>query len=192
MEKRSSNQRVDFLSLNLKEIKRTHPSKTQTKLIVSNERKNSQPLSQSIIKPWMISLSNQVIVSRNKIGEELLQHCQNGFVLSDPFIRDTRFYVDYHRFHDPALKSYYNRIPVRNRLKKLELVTNDNDAICTQKEFVDYLRYLDSNLDYNFLQQQKLEVRLPTIFAAFSPSHFVVFPHRKSKSWLVTWTDSAI
>lgn len=152
--------RFDILSLNTKEIKRSLPSVPQTKLVVSKNNKDSPPLAQAIIKPWMLSLSNQVFVSRNKIGRELLQHCKNGFLLNDPYIRSTRFFVDYHRMHDPALRRYYSTIPVRNRLKKLKLISTEDDAICTHKEFVDYLRYLDSNLNINLTELDKNEVRI--------------------------------
>lgn len=105
----------------------------------------------------MLSLSNQVALSRHKVGEEILHHCRNGFVLDDPYIRSTRFFVDYHRMHDPGLKRYYSSIPVKNRLRKLRLLTNENDAICTQREFVDYLRYLDTIANYKLAQAAAIE-----------------------------------
>lgn len=127
---------------------------------MSEENEDNKPLPQNIIKPWMLSLSNQTFASRNKVGEELLHHCRNGFVLDDPYIRKTRFYVDYHRMHDPGLKQYYTSIPVRNRVKKLGYLTEGNDAICSSKEFVDYLRYLDTNINYNLTQANKIKVRI--------------------------------
>lgn len=148
----SSLGRCDILSLNLKEIRKSLPSSLQTKLIVEDEKKSSNHLNQSVIKPWMLSLSNHVAVSREKVGNELLHHCRHGFILDDPYIQSTRFFVDYHRMHDPALKRYYKSIPVRNRLKKLQLIAGENDAICTHKEFVEYLRYLDTNANYNIAE----------------------------------------
>ncbi|XP_055301244.1 uncharacterized protein LOC129567897 [Sitodiplosis mosellana] len=153
----NENHRADILSLNLKDIKKSLPSALQTKLIVSKENQDNEPLPQNIIKPWMLSISSQTCVSRNKVGQELLQHCRHGFVLDDPYIRETRFYVDYHRMHDPGLKSYYTSIPVRNRVKKLELVTGENDALCTNKEFMDYIRYLDTNINHNLTQVKQLK-----------------------------------
>lgn len=154
----NKNHRTEILSLNLRDIKKSLPSATQTKLIVTKENTENEPLPQTIIKPWMLTLCKQILVSRNKVGKELLHHCRHGFVLDDPYIRETRFFVEYHRMHDPGLKSYYDSIPVRNRVKKLELVTKDNDAICTNKEFVDYLRYLDTNINYNLIKFNEFKV----------------------------------
>lgn len=138
--------REEFLSLNLKELKATSPNSLNTKLILSKGENETTPMTQRIIKPWLVSLSKQIFVSRNKIGESLLQNCRHGFLLDDPNIIKSRFYVDYHRLHDPALKRYYNSVPVRNRLKKLGLVNSEDDAECTPKELVEYLEYLDRNL----------------------------------------------
>lgn len=154
------NRRTEILSMNLREMKKTLPSALQTKLIVSKGNQDHEPLPQNVIKPWVLSLSNQTYVSRNKVGHELLHHCRHGFVLDDPYIRKTRFYVDYHRLHDPGLKNYYNRVLVRNRLKKLDLVTTDDDAICTSEEFMDYIRYLDSNINHNLTEVTKLNVTI--------------------------------
>lgn len=158
MAKNSSVPRLDILSLNLKDIKRSLPSAPQTKLVVSNDDKDATPLNQSVIKPWMLSVSNQVLVSRNKIGNTLLQRRKSAFILDDPNIRRTRFFVDYHRLHDPALRRYYHSTPVRNRLKKLKLISTQNDAICTHREFVEYLRYLDRNQNLNQTESDKIEV----------------------------------
>lgn len=155
----NKNHRADILSLNFKDIQKSLPSALQTKLIVSKENQDNEPLHQNIIKPWMLTLSNQTFVSRNKVGHELLHHCRNGFVLDDPYIRNTRFYVDYHRMHDPGLKNYYSSPLVRNRVRKLNLLSKDDDAICTNKEFVDYLRYLDANVNRNLVQTKELQVR---------------------------------
>lgn len=152
------NRHIEILSLNLREIKKSLPSAWQTKLIVSKENQDHEALPQNVIKPWMLSLSNQTHVSRNKVGHDLLHHCRHGFILDDPFMRKTRFYVDYHRLHDPGLKSYYARVPVRNRLKRLDLISEDDDAICTNREFMDYIRYLDTNISYNLIQMEKLDV----------------------------------
>lgn len=167
MTKKSHIQRRDILALNLKELKRALPNVSQTKLVVLEEDSRSQPLPQHIVKPWVISLSDQVFVSRNKICHGLLQHCRHGFILDDPYIRESRFFVDYHRLHDPGLKRYYNSIPVRNRLEELNLVTSENDAECTPKEFAEYLKYLERNLDYRLLRSSELEVMLEKIYVNF-------------------------
>lgn len=158
MSKNSRYSRTDLLALNLKGLRRALPTVSQTKLVVLNKDNKTQPLPSHIVKPWIISLSDQVFVSRNKIARSLLQRCRHGFRLDDPNIRDSRFFVDYHRLHDPALKRYYSSIPVRNRLRQLNLITSENDAECTPKEFAQYLKYLERNLDYRLSQCAELEV----------------------------------
>lgn len=138
--------REEFLSLNLKELRTSSPHSLNTKLILSKGENETVPMTQRIIKPWLVSLSKQIFISRSKIGHSLLQNCRHGFHLDDPNMIKSRFYVDYHRLHDPALKRYYNSVPVRNRLKKLGLVNSQDDAECTPKELVEYLEYLDRNL----------------------------------------------
>lgn len=152
--------RFEILSLNLSDIKRSQkPSAQRTKLILSEDHKDSKPLPQYVVKPWTLTLSNKVLVSRNKVGARLLQHCRNGFLLDDPFIQRSRFFVDYHRLHDPGLKRYYNSIPVRNRLRKLRSVTSQNDALCTPQQFVEYLRYLDNNIAIREFELEKARVK---------------------------------
>lgn len=150
--------REEFLALNMKDLKQSSPSSLQTKLVLSKGPRNTLPMTQRIIKPWIASLSDQIFVSRNKVGRGLLQHCRHGFQLDDPHIRQTRFFVDYHRLHDPALKRYYKSVPVRNRLKKLNAMNAENDAECTPTEFVEYLNYLDRNLSVVKAHSAEMEV----------------------------------
>lgn len=158
--------REEFLALNMKELKQSSPSSLQTKLVLSKNEKDTLPMTQRIIKPWIASLSNQIFVSRNKIGHGLLQRCRHGFQLDDPHIRESRFFVEYHRLHDPALKHYYKSIPIRNRLRKLNAINSENDAECTPREFVEYLNYLDRNLSVLKAHSAELEVCSTSTFSA--------------------------
>lgn len=164
MTQNSRIRRLDILSLNSKEIKQLAP---QTKLILSKTKKGTQPLIQTLTKPWMLSLSNQIFISRNKIGSKLLRNFKNEFLLDDPYILKSRFFVDYHRMHDPALRRYYNSVPVKNRLKKLKLISTENDAICTYREFVEYLQYLNSKLNSDRMEEDRLNVNKQTLLLHF-------------------------
>lgn len=144
----------DILSLNFKDLR----SVTSKKLQVSNEDIGSGSMVQNSIRPWTISPSNQFLLSRNKIGNELLKHCKNGFHLDDPHMYQTRFYVDYHRLHDPALNRYYKTSTVKSQLKKLKLTNENSDAICSNKDFFEYLRYLDSIRAKNIKDARRLKV----------------------------------
>lgn len=170
MTQNSRIRRLDILSLNLKEIKQSAP---QTKLILSKATKETEASIQTITKPWMLSLSNQVFISRNKIGSKLLRNFKNEFLLDDPYILKTRFFVDYHRMHDPALRRYYNSIPVKNRLKKLKLISTENDAICTHKEFIEYLQYLNSKLNSDRLEEDRLNVNKQKLLLHFCYNHYL-------------------
>lgn len=152
--------RFDVLSLNVKAIKSSLNTASFTKLnVVKEKQPDSKSYDLNSILPWVSSSSSQFAVSRNKISNELLKHCPNGFRLDDPNMNKSRFFVDYHRLHDPALKRYYSSAPIKNRLKKLEMINERNDAICTNKEFVEYIRYLDSIRAQNLANSLKLEVR---------------------------------
>lgn len=131
--------RWHYLSLNIKDLKKVTP---ETKLQVSKNNKSTPATDHSAVIPW-ITVLKPFQMARNKIGVDLLKRRRNGFHLDDPYMNQSRFFTEYHRLHDPGLKSYYSRIPVRNRLKKLEMINNENDAICTNKEMIEYLRYLD-------------------------------------------------
>lgn len=160
MSKNSGRSRCDILSLDPKELR----SKTSTKLQVSQDDMASVSVDQNLVRPWMISPSNLFLLSRQKIGTQLLEHCRNGFQLDDPYMHQTRFFVDYQRLHDPALKEYYNTVPVRNRLKRLDIISEKCDVICSNKDFVEYLRYLDSLRAKSIANNNKSEVKYRTSY----------------------------
>ncbi|XP_055301245.1 uncharacterized protein LOC129567898 [Sitodiplosis mosellana] len=151
MSKIASIPRWNYLSLNIKDLKK---STSGTKLQVTKNDESTPPINHSAILPW-ITVFKHFQMTRDKVGMDLLKGCRNGFHLDDPYIRNTRFFTEYHRLHDPGLKRYYNSIPVKNRMKKLQLINDGNDAICTNKEMIEYLRYLDSIRSRNDVNSMK-------------------------------------
>lgn len=140
--------RSDYLSLNTKDIKNHLRPTNRTKFAVTEDGVDKANLERS---SWVLSSSNQFAVSRNKIGKTLLKDQHYDFLLDDPLMNKTRFFVEYNRLHDPSLEVYYNSRPVRNRLEQQCLITKENDAVCSTKEFAEYLRYLDSLKSMSFV-----------------------------------------
>lgn len=147
--------RTDYLSLNLKDIKNRIQSTKRTEFAVTEDGVDKMNLEHS---SWVLSSSDQLAVSRNKIGKPLLKDQHYDFLLDDPLMNKSRFFVEYHRLHDPALERYYNSLPIRNRLKNQCLVTKENDAVCSTKEFAEYLRYLESLQSMNLVNFMKNSV----------------------------------
>lgn len=137
MSKNQGFSRIDYLSLNLKEIKKQPANRVH---LAVSEDDVEQRLEKSA---WVVSNSSQIAVSRNKIAKPLLKHQRYDFLLDDPAMNQTRFCVEYHRLQDPGLKHYFNSPAVRKRLGQLSMLSEENDAICSIKEFVEYLKYLD-------------------------------------------------
>lgn len=158
MNKNLNCSRRDILALNFKDLKNVLTAQQNAKLQVSKDAEHSSPLHQQIIVPWICTSSNHFELSRHKIANKLLKDCRNGFELDDPNMYKTRFFVDYHRLHDPALKRYYKSVPVKNRLKKLHLINSSNDAICSNKDFIEYLRYLDGIRTKKLANTMQLQV----------------------------------
>lgn len=150
--------RLNYLSLNLKTIKSLENSVPHIKLTVSNGNIDSPLIDPSTFNPSIFSRTRHFLLSRNKVGNELIKRCRNGFQLDDPYMKKSRFFVDYHRMHDPALKHYFHSIPVRDRLKRLELINQQNDAMCSTREFTEYIRYLESIRAHNEAYSQKIKV----------------------------------
>lgn len=156
MSKSASVPRWKYLSLNFKDIKKFNSG---TKLKVFKNNESTAAIDQSEIMPW-ITTFKQFQLTRHELGTKLLKQCRNGFLLDDPYMNRSRFCIEYHRLHDPGLKRYYNSIPVKNRLKKLRLVNEGNDAMCTKKEMIEYLRYLDGIRSQNIAKAMKEKVIL--------------------------------
>lgn len=137
MNKNPGFSRIDYLSLNLKEIKKQPANRIH---LAVSEDDVEQRLEQSA---WVLSNSSQIAVSRNKIAKPLLKQQRYDFLLDDPAMQQSRFCVEYHRLQDPGLKNYFNSLSVRKRLGQLSMLSEENDAICSIKDFAEYLRYLD-------------------------------------------------
>lgn len=134
--------RFDFLSLDTKTIKEFIRPGKHTELAAS-ENGVDIPSFDPSVRSWVLSIPNNISITRNKIGKTLLKRHQNGFILHDPHMHESRFCVDYHRLQDPALRRYFKSGPVRERLESLGLVTKQNNVLCSTKEFAEYLRYLE-------------------------------------------------
>lgn len=134
--------RIDLLAIDVKTVKDFIRPGKRTELAVSQNGVDIPSFDPSV-KSWVLSVPINISITRNKIGKSLLQHHQNGFVLDDPHMYQSRFCVEYHRLQDPALKRYYKSVPVRKRLEHLGLITKQNNVLCSTKEFADYLRYLE-------------------------------------------------
>ncbi|XP_031623056.1 fibrous sheath-interacting protein 2 [Contarinia nasturtii] len=144
MSKNESYSRFDILSLNFNAVKNYLRFENRTNLVVTIDGVDIPTCDPSIL-PWCMIFSSpyKPPLLPNKIGKSLFKQHRNGFHLNDPHMKQTRFFVDYHRLHDPALERYFNSAPVRKRLEKLGLVTQENDALCSTKEFVEYIHYLE-------------------------------------------------
>lgn len=150
--------RIDILTLDLKTIKAAISPGKHIELAVSENGVNISDLDRSL-KSWVLSTPHQISFSRNKIGKPLLKQHRNGFILDDPYMFHSRFFVEYHRLQDPALKRYFDSSSVRNRLKELNLVNEEDDVICTKKEFAEYLRYLERVRARNIVDSIRNTVR---------------------------------
>lgn len=135
--------RLNILSLDMKRIKSFIHSCNTIELAVSEDGVDIENFDPSVIS-WVHAVSNNIHLSRNKIGKSLLKSQRYGFLLNDPHMYQSRFCVEYHRMHDPALKRYFNSVPVRKRLESLGVVTKQDNVLCSKKEFAEYLRYLES------------------------------------------------
>lgn len=138
MQKKSNFSRIDYLSLNMNDVRKHLANSVHFELSGDNVDKRLEQTS------WVLATqSKQIAVSRHKIGKSLLKHQRNEFLLDDPAMNQTRFFVEYHRLQDPGLKNYFKSVPVRNRLRQLNMITDANDAVCSNRELADYLRYID-------------------------------------------------
>lgn len=159
MSKKPSYKRHDLQSLNVKTIRDSHLPGKRTELAATEDGIDIAVYDGSA-SPWVLSSHYNIAVSRNKIGQSLLKHHQNGFRLEDPNLYETRFFVEYHRLQDPMLRQYFNSAPVRQRLENLGMVTKDDNAICTTKDFAEYLRYLDGLRSLDITKTLKDEVHI--------------------------------
>ncbi|XP_073074648.1 fibrous sheath-interacting protein 2 isoform X2 [Manis javanica] len=94
------------------------------------------------------------LYSTTKLGEKLFQPSY-GFNLTDPYCRILE--NQYNSLHDPHLRAYHQRKDILGRLKKGGYITNNNEVVCSLKEFNKYREYLRSlKLDFekNCIKEQ--------------------------------------
>lgn len=84
--------------------------------------------------------SGDLIFSRNNIGSEIFVSGGAEFDLSDPYCQTVSF--NYQPLHDRNLKKFYMQPRFIRRFKKLNMITNKNEVICTLKQFNEYRRFL--------------------------------------------------
>lgn len=164
MTKNQSLSRFDFLSLDAKVIKEIiHPGK-HTELAAS-ENGVDIPSFDPSVRSWVLSVPNNIPITRNKLGKTLLKQHQNGFILHDPHMYQSRFCVEYHRMQDPALRRYFKSAPVRQRLESLGVITKQNNVLCSTREFAEYLRYLEGLHSLEIVEGIKNRVRMRCKFS---------------------------
>lgn len=166
--------RINFLSLKSKDFKESICCKNHTELYIG-ENGAIQPGSCHAQNSWVLAKPSHIQVSRRKIGKPLLKKHRYKFDLEDPNIYYSRFFVEYQRMQDPALVQYLNSHPIRKRLEELNFVTKENDAICSIKEFAEYLRYLDQVHSFKRLQSMRLKVCSKEFHLISSKSHDLIF-----------------
>ncbi|XP_073074652.1 fibrous sheath-interacting protein 2 isoform X5 [Manis javanica] len=92
--------------------------------------------------------------SDGSAGRKLFQPSY-GFNLTDPYCRILE--NQYNSLHDPHLRAYHQRKDILGRLKKGGYITNNNEVVCSLKEFNKYREYLRSlKLDFekNCIKEQ--------------------------------------
>lgn len=174
MPEKGENSRLDILSLNLGAIKEIVRSGRHFQLALSENGVELPKLDRSL-KSWAHSTPYDISFSRNKIGTPLIKPHRNGFLLHDPHMFQSRFFVDYHRLQDPGLKKYLKSPTVRNRLRELNLMSDDDDVICTKKEFAEYLRYLEQIRALSFGNLTSMAVRIIAITKKYFFSPILLF-----------------
>lgn len=158
--------RRDILSLDVKTIREIIRVGKHTELAVSEDGVDIPNFDPSV-RSWVLSVPNNISITRNKIGKSLLKQHQHGFLLHDPYMYQSRFCVEYHRLQDPALKNYFNSAPVRKRLENLGYVTKQDNVLCSTREFAEYLRYLEGLHALEIAEVMKNSVRNNFILFSF-------------------------
>lgn len=95
------------------------------------------------------------------------------FNLDDPYFRRSRVPVTYYRLHDPALRSYFGKKAVKNRMIDTNQLTKDGDAIISRKEFFEISRYLEMRRSGQFLREESERVRFSDV--SIVPLHQIYY-----------------
>lgn len=146
------NNRIDYLSLDSDLVKNRHDYVPRVKYALSKSGAwEIMPLDQKF--PFAFSAAKQVEYSCNKIGTRLFGAVEGEFNLRDPYLYQSRFTIEYNSLYDPSLESYYNRRPVRKKLRQLKIINEKGDAICSRRYFFEYVRYLEKRRADKIVQE---------------------------------------
>lgn len=146
------NHRVDYLALDNDLVKNRHNYVPQVKYALSKTGAwEIIPLDQKF--PFVYSAAKQVQYSCSKIGTRLFGPDGGPFNLGDPYLNQSRFAVEYNALYDPALESYFQRRPVRKKLRQLKVINDKGDAICSKRYFFEYVRYLEKRRADKIVQE---------------------------------------
>ncbi|XP_062849674.1 uncharacterized protein LOC134311951 [Trichomycterus rosablanca] len=126
---------------------------------------------------------------RGKLGESLNMESA-GFDLSDPNMRVTC--GSYNSFHDPHLKRFFYRPEKKKQLVKQGLITEDDQVLCSLKDLIRYIKYIENvQLSWHklFLHEEKhllknfLRLKAKGKVAEnISSAHFINWLIHRSKS----------
>ncbi|XP_036375562.1 fibrous sheath-interacting protein 2-like [Megalops cyprinoides] len=81
----------------------------------------------------------ELTLSRGKLGDVLYKPTTD-FLRWGPCVRVMM--PSYNDLHDPHLRHYFQRKELNDRLRRLNLVTEDNEVICSLKDYNTYEEYL--------------------------------------------------
>ncbi|CAO1403065.1 unnamed protein product [Diamesa tonsa] len=99
------------------------------------------------------------IFTRCPVGTKLMQTTRtDDFTFFDPYNYETS--ATYNPLHDPYLKSFFKKKVFLNHIKKNKLVSEDNEVICSLKDFNSYRKFLfriNSEKQRNEMRLQNLE-----------------------------------
>ncbi|XP_064200245.1 fibrous sheath-interacting protein 2-like isoform X1 [Anguilla rostrata] len=96
----------------------------------------------------------QLTLSRAKIGETLYKPVTD-FLRTGPSMRVMM--PSYNCLHDPHLRHYYQKKELKDKLRKGNFITEDNEVICSLKDYnmyEDYLRSLKMVADRSRVEEQ--------------------------------------
>lgn len=143
--------RIDYLALDSDLVKTRHNHVPRVKFGLSKSGAwEIMPLDQKF--PFVFASAKNVKYSCSKVGARVFGSDDANFNLSDPFLHQSRFTVEYNSLYDPALESYFKRRSVRKKLRQAQIINDKGDAICTKRYFFEYVRYLDRRRSEKIVQ----------------------------------------
>lgn len=148
--------RIDYLAIDNSLVKRCSYVRPVKFALSKRGAWDLVPLDQKF--PNVYTPLQQVQYSCNKIGTSLFGPSDTDFNLRDPCLYQSRFTIEYNPLYDPALGTYFQRRPVRKILREEHLINEKDDAICSRRYFIHYLRYLESQRSERILKALTREV----------------------------------